>query len=326
VKNIFGITLSLVILFILSACATTLQYDDTTSESELNLNQKVQVSVYGKAKQWKNSGVIVQKGSKYHVSAKGKWSVGTYCGWQGPDGGGIQWGPLCWDIGGMPLVGWSAATLTAKIGDHGDIFAIGEDLTFTAQEDGTLYFRMNDNEDWFHDNDGAVSVTTSRIDTGSGGTEDESSLPKQPSRSSTTSGAHYRTKILKTAVVEFTEQGNLDVPDAGRIVADWMTSALNKSGAFEIYERLSLDKLIDEYNLQMSGITDVEKIAEIGKIHGVEAIVTGSISKFADTISVTVKLIDTKTSKIIDTADIKTNSIDAIPSEIDKLATALATD
>ncbi|KPK02135.1 MAG: hypothetical protein AMK71_03340 [Nitrospira bacterium SG8_35_4] len=309
-KNIFVIIISLVMLFMLYACATTLQYNDTTSESELELNQKVQVNVYGKAKQWKNSGVIIQKGFKYHVSAKGKWSVGTYCGWQGPDGGGIQWGPLCWNVGSTPLVGWSAATLTAKIGDHGDIFAIGEDLTFHAQENGTLYFRMNDNEDWFHDNDGAVSVTTSLIDTGSERTEDQ----------------HYRTKILKTAVVEFTEHGNLDVPDAGRIVADWMTSALNRSGAFEIYERLSLDKLIDEYNLQMSGITDVKKIAEIGKIHGVEAIVTGSISKFADTISVTVKLIDTKTSKIIDTADIKTNSIDAIPSEIDKLAIALATD
>ncbi|UCE05097.1 MAG: hypothetical protein JSW07_15955 [bacterium] len=135
-----------------------------------------------------------------------------------------------------------------------------------------------------------------------------------------------REKVLKTAVVEFTERGNLEIQDAGAIIAEWMTTALNKTGAFEVYERLSLEKLMEEHKMGMSGLLDEETIAQIGKMRGVQAIVTGSVIKFGDIISVTAKLINTETAKIIDSADIKVIDVNTISSEIDKLAVELATE
>jgi TolB-like protein len=134
-----------------------------------------------------------------------------------------------------------------------------------------------------------------------------------------------REKVLKTAVVEFTERGDLGIQDAGAIIAEWMTTALNRTGAFEVYERLSLEKLMQEHKLGMSGLLEEETIAQIGKMRGVQAIVTGSVIKFGDIISVTAKLIDTETAKIIDSGDIKVSEANRISFEIDKLALELAT-
>jgi len=135
-----------------------------------------------------------------------------------------------------------------------------------------------------------------------------------------------RREMLKIAVVEFSERGDLGIPDAGLSVAEWFITSLDKTGAFDIYERLSFKKLQDEYSLEMSGYIDEAAIAKIGKVRGVQAIVTGSIMKFQTTISLTAKLIDTETARIIDTADIKTKSLDAIPFEVDNLAWELATE
>lgn len=137
---------------------------------------------------------------------------------------------------------------------------------------------------------------------------------------------NLRKQIYKTAVVEFSELGDLNIPDAGKIVSDWMSTALNKTKVFEVYERISLSQLLEEHKLGVSGIADEETIAQIGKIHGVQAIVTGNISKFGNLISVNVKLIDVETAKILDSSNRKTEKMDEIPSLIDKLAMELATE
>lgn len=133
-----------------------------------------------------------------------------------------------------------------------------------------------------------------------------------------------RKTVLKTAVVGFSERGNLGIPDAGEIIAEWMIPALNKTGAFEVYERLSLNKLLEEHSLGQSGFVNDETMAQIGRMRGVEAIVTGSVIKFGDIISVTAKVIDVESAKILDTADIKVKDINAVSDEIEKIAWELA--
>jgi len=130
--------------------------------------------------------------------------------------------------------------------------------------------------------------------------ESQQPLPKPPALTPSRQLPTPRKIVYKTAVVEFAERGDLGIQDAGAIVAEWITTALNKTGAFEVYERLSLSKLLEEHKLGMTGLLDDETIAEIGRIHGVEAIVHGSVSKFANTISVTAKVIEVETAKLID--------------------------
>ncbi len=133
-----------------------------------------------------------------------------------------------------------------------------------------------------------------------------------------------RTFILNTAIVEFQEKGSLDIKDAGEIVAGWMSSSLIKTGAFTLYERVLLYKILEEQDLGLTGALDEKTTAEIGKLYGVDAIVTGTVSKFGSTISVVVKLIDTETAKVIASSDVKTTSVDAIPGAMDRLARELA--
>ena len=133
-----------------------------------------------------------------------------------------------------------------------------------------------------------------------------------------------RTTVLNTAIVEFQEKGSLDIEDAGEIVAEWLSSSLIKTGAFTLYERVLLYKILEEQDLGLTGALDEQTTAEIGKLYGVEAIVTGTVSKFGSTISVVAKLIDTETAKVIASSDVKTTSVDEIPGAMDRLARELA--
>lgn len=103
-----------------------------------------------------------------------------------------------------------------------------------------------------------------------------------------------------------------------------MGSSLIKTGAFTLYERILLYKILEEQDLGLTGALDEKTTTEIGKLYGVEAIVTGTVSKFGNTISVVAKLIDTETAKVIASSDVKTTSVDAIPGAMDELARELA--
>lgn len=47
---------------------------------------------------------------------------------------------------------------------------------------------------------------------------------------------------------------------------------------FEVIERSSLDRVLGEQNLQMSGLTDPVTATKVGKILGVDAIVLGNVT------------------------------------------------
>ena len=133
-----------------------------------------------------------------------------------------------------------------------------------------------------------------------------------------------RTEVLNIAVVEFHEKGSLGIEDAGEIVAGWMNGSLHNTGVFILYERVLLQDVLAQQDIGLTGVMDESTTTEIGKLYGVEAIVTGTISKFANTFSIVARLIDTKTAKVIATADIKTKDIDAIAKATDGLAIELA--
>lgn len=129
--------------------------------------------------------------------------------------------------------------------------------------------------------------------------------------------------VMDVAIVEFVEIKGLDIPGAGKTVTEWMSSSLHRTKAFNLFERVLLEKVFDEQDLGLTGALDMTTVAEIGKVYGVEAIVAGIISKFGDTYTIVVKLIDTETAKVLATADIKTPSIEALANEIDTLARKL---
>lgn len=149
-----------ILLLILSGCAAA-HYSDRIQAVDLALsaNQEASVKVLANGLEWRNSGVIVKKGVRYKINAKGLWRVGGLCGWTGPDGTGC-YSPLCWDTSLFKLIdGWSNCTLLGRIGEAGNIFAVGDEYELNAEQGGVLYYRINDSgTEW--DNEGSVTVKT----------------------------------------------------------------------------------------------------------------------------------------------------------------------
>jgi TolB-like protein len=103
----------------------------------------------------------------------------------------------------------------------------------------------------------------------------------------------------RIAVVDFTDlQGN--VTELGRFIAEEFAVALLSNGkGFEIVDRTHLQTLIKEHKLSATGLIDPATAQKLGQIAGVDALVTGSITPFGETIRLSVKILDAKTAKLI---------------------------
>jgi len=101
------------------------------------------------------------------------------------------------------------------------------------------------------------------------------------------------------AVVDFTDlQGNTN--ELGRFIAEELSVDLtNKAKGLDVIDRNHLKSIFKEHKFSASGLVDPKTIKKLGRIIGTDAIVTGSITPFGDTIRVTCKVIATDTAKII---------------------------
>ena len=111
---------------------------------------------------WQSSGVLVQEGDTYLITASGKWQVAGSCPLVGPDGAGT-YNLVCWDIGGQVLPGYSHAALIGKVGRDGQPFYVGSNHRLTPQTTDVLYLMANDNPAWFGDNTGTVKVVVNML-------------------------------------------------------------------------------------------------------------------------------------------------------------------
>lgn len=148
--------LSLVFIILFSGCVGIKYQDQPQSANILNLNKsKAQTRVLATAEQWRNSGVIVEKGKTYAINAKGKWKAGVGRAWTGPDGVGAQFPG---DHLTVIAKGTNLSALIGKINENGIPFGIGNHLVLSPQETGTLYYRINDPNGMCGDNEGFVDV------------------------------------------------------------------------------------------------------------------------------------------------------------------------
>ncbi|RLU02363.1 MAG: hypothetical protein D9N11_09620 [Ketobacter sp.] len=125
------------------------------------LNSNVTIKVPAATKAWTSSGVMIERGKTYSISASGTWSVGKLCKPTDASGEGV-YTLSCWDIGGRVVEGFSHSALVGKIGKGTFPFYVGNSFSFTAERDGALYFMVNDSAATFNDNSGALDVTITR--------------------------------------------------------------------------------------------------------------------------------------------------------------------
>ncbi len=101
----------------------------------------------------------------------------------------------------------------------------------------------------------------------------------------------------KIAIMEFPDlQGN--VSELGKFIPEELTTRLFMTRRFEVVERSLLNKVLEEQNLGMTGLVDVSSAAQIGKMLGVEAIVTGTITDMGHALRINARVIATETAGV----------------------------
>jgi len=103
----------------------------------------------------------------------------------------------------------------------------------------------------------------------------------------------------KIAVIEFS---NLDksVTLLGKYLAEELITSLFliSPGQFEVVERSQLHQVLAEHKLSTTGLLDAKAMNKIGKILGVDAIVTGSVTDLDSHVKVNARLVSVSTAKI----------------------------
>jgi TolB-like protein len=114
-------------------------------------------------------------------------------------------------------------------------------------------------------------------------------------------------------VADFTDlQGN--VTELGRFISEELSTQLViDAKSFGVVERIQLAAILKEHQISVSGLVDPATIRKLGQFAGVDAIVTGTLVPFSDSVRLTAKVLDVSTAKVIavSTADLpRTKAID----------------
>lgn len=84
----------------------------------------------------------------------------------------------------------------------------------------------------------------------------------------------------RVAVMDFENRTPHGGWRVGRGASDMLATALVKTGKFTVYERNKIDAVMKEQNMGAGGRIDPTTAAKIGKIIGVEYIITGAVTEY----------------------------------------------
>ena len=115
----------------------------------------------------------------------------------------------------------------------------------------------------------------------------------------------------KIAIVEFSSLDG-QVTKLGSFLAEELITRLFLTEKFEVIERHLLNKVVKEHKLSLSGIVNPSSAMELGKILGVDAIVSGSITDLGTYLKINARVIATETGKIFSVATVKLKKDDTI--------------
>ena len=85
---------------------------------------------------------------------------------------------------------------------------------------------------------------------------------------------------LRVGIVDFVNKTSYGADRLGTSASDILTTELFKTGAFILVERAQLRQVLGEQALGQTGAVNPETAAQAGKVLGLNALVTGSISEF----------------------------------------------
>jgi TolB-like protein len=99
------------------------------------------------------------------------------------------------------------------------------------------------------------------------------------------------------AVVEFADlRGN--VTDFGRFISEELITRLYQTKKFKVIERQLLNKIVAEQKLSLGGMIDQTSAQKLGKLLGVDAIASGTVTDLGKSLRINARLISTGTGEV----------------------------
>jgi tetratricopeptide (TPR) repeat protein/peroxiredoxin len=109
----------------------------------------------------------------------------------------------------------------------------------------------------------------------------------------------WTSRPMVLSFVDFTETGGLPVREGlSTVLTLQLTDALNASGRVRVVERAIVEKLLQELNLGSSDLADPATALELGRLLSARLIVTGSLFYLNGNYLLTLRMIDTETTRI----------------------------
>jgi len=124
--------------------------------------------------------------------------------------------------------------------------------------------------------------------------------------------------VYPVAIFSFNERGS-GVKGYGAKVSDILFGELVANPDLYLVDRAEIKKVLDEYELKLSGMVNPAQAPQIGKLTGAKIIVTGSVIEADRTLYLVAKIIGTETSKMKG-ARIKGKTSDELGTLVEQLA------
>lgn len=127
-----------------------------------------------------------------------------------------------------------------------------------------------------------------------------------------------QTEVYPLAVLPFQERGR-EVSELGNQVSDLLFANLVVDPELYLVEREDLAKLLDEQQLNASGMVNPAAATQIGQLTGAKILIAGSVLEVSDKLYLVAKVMGTETSRVLG-ASVKGNAGD----DLDQLVTKLS--
>ena len=109
--------------------------------------------------------------------------------------------------------------------------------------------------------------------------------------------ARMSPRELTVAILDF-DAKDPGAPDLGPQIGDILTAVLSGEPGFTLVDRTKIDKLLQEAELNLTGVVDAQQAVKIGKLVGARILVHGRAFRVGTQMFMTAKLIGTETSLV----------------------------
>jgi len=117
---------------------------------------------------------------------------------------------------------------------------------------------------------------------------------------STDVAQHIQTSGRKSvAVIDFTDLEGKPTKLGRYLAEEFSLALLSDARGFDVIDRTHLNTVLQEHKLATTGLIDPATARQLGKIAGVETLVTGTMTPFEEHVHLTLKVLDTETAKMV---------------------------